>query len=109
MKNKKINSLKPDVVASREAVDTLEREVVFGMTRSYQFYRRMRDIVCPYNVEKNTHRSDFSIPRYNVLYRAIDAFYRRFDHLPDTSQNLRLPAIVLKAQLIDWINKNGID
>ena len=74
-------SLPPDVLEARRMAETMEREIIFGMMSSYRFYRDLRDIVCPWDQDRMQHRLDFSTPRYNTLYRAIDSFYRRFDRL----------------------------
>jgi hypothetical protein len=88
--------------------ETMEREIIFGMLSSYRFYRDLRDIVCPWDPDRMQHRLDFSTPRYNTLYRAIDSFYRRFDRLTAPSPTLRLPCRVLHNTLVDWANKNAV-
>jgi AAA domain len=100
--------LPPDVVAARGAFDTLERELIFGLSRSYKFYRSMRETICPYDQDKMLHRMDFTTSRYNILYRAIDAFFRRFDNVDNPPMNLAIPPLVLSAYMVDWANRNGI-
>ena len=100
--------LSPDVLEARRMAETMEREIIFGMLSSYRFYRDLRDIVCPWDQDRMQHRLDFSTPRYNTLYRAIDAFYRRFDRLTAPSPTLRLPCRVLHNTLVDWANKNAV-
>jgi len=97
-----------DVLEARRAPETLERELIFGMAKFYKFYRAMRDIVCPYDPANLSYRSDFSIDRYNVLYRAINAFYRRFDNNTETPENLGIPNHLLGVYVIDWANRNGV-
>ena len=97
-----------DVLEARRAPETLERELIFGMAKFYKFYRAMRDIVCPYDPTNLSYRSDFSIDRYNILYRAINAFYRRFDHKNDLPEDFGIPNHLLGVYVIDWANRNGI-
>jgi len=97
-----------DALEARRAPETLERELIFGMAKFYKFYRAMREIVCPYDPTNLSYRSDFSIDRYNVLYRAINAFYRRFDHKTETPENLGIPNHLLAGYVIDWANRNNV-
>jgi KaiC len=97
-----------DVLEARRSAETLERELVFGCMASYRFYRAARDIMCPWDPVKLTHRLDFSTGRYNTLYRAIDWFYRRFDNRTDLNPELCLPNSMLAAMIVDWGNRNAV-
>ncbi len=100
--------LTPDQAVVQSNCETLERELIFGMVRSCWFYRNARDLVCPYDAEKRKHRPDFTIDRYNTLYRALDGWYRRFDTWP-LPNDMVIPPNTLAAYIIDWGNKNQVD
>jgi len=97
----------PEVLESRRAKATIERELIFGCMSSFVFYRQIRDTICPWDPERSMHRQDFSVEKYNVLFRAIDSFYRRFDNKPIIT-TMYLPNRVLAATLVDWANKNSV-
>ena len=101
-------SLTPDVPNTRRDSETMERELIFGMAKSYFFYLEARDIVCPFDKVKACHRRDFTVTRYNELYRAIDAFYRRWDNLPAPTSDFQIPPNILAAYAIDRGNKGSI-
>lgn len=99
--------LSPDVQEARLVAETLERELIFGMVKSYGFYRSMRDIVCPHDPKTRLQRQDFLTDRYNILYRAVDAFYRRFDKAT-LLHDISIPNTTLAAYIIDWGNRSAI-
>ncbi|MDB6025147.1 MAG: hypothetical protein JWM68_1370 [Verrucomicrobiales bacterium] len=103
----KPQKLSPDAVTVSKDCETLERELIFGLSKSYRFYREIRDIVCPFDSQKRIHRYDFKIKRYNTLYQAIDSFWRRFDRNPP-GKDMFIPPHHLSAYIIDWVNKRQI-
>ena len=108
MHTKSSTPLSPDVIEARLVTENLERELVFGMMRSYAFYRDLRDTICVWDPTRYTHRGDFENDRYNTLYRAIDSFYRRFDNVTVEDTNFGLPNSVLSNTIVTWSNRNGI-
>jgi len=99
--------LSPDEVLVKDNSETMERELVFGLARSRNFYVQARETLCPYDAKKQKHRLDFTVDRYNTLYRAIDGWWRRFDHVPQT-QDLNIPPHLLSAYMADWCNHKQI-
>ena len=92
--------LTPDMVNTRRDSETMEREVIFGLTKSYRLYREVRELLCPFDKVRQCHRRDFTVDRYNELYRAIDSFYRRFDMFSPKGDFYISPHI-LSAYVID--------
>jgi hypothetical protein len=99
--------LSPDVLTVQQDCETLERELIFGTIKSYFFYKEMRDVVCPFDQRKGTYRPDFTVKKYNVLYRAVDSFWRRFDNRKP-EKDMGIPPHHLSAYVIDWGNKSQI-
>ncbi len=97
-----------EAVLVNAGAETLERELIFGMLKSCRFYRQARQIICPYDELKRTHRSDFTVLRYNLLYRAIDSWYRRWDGRDLPNGDMSLPPHLLSAYVIDWFNRNQL-
>jgi KaiC/GvpD/RAD55 family RecA-like ATPase/antitoxin component HigA of HigAB toxin-antitoxin module len=101
--------LTPDAAITRQNSETLERELIFGMFRHYRFYREMRDRICLYDPNTTLYKQDFSIARYNTLYQAIDAYWRRFDSAPGWDDiDVGIPIQKLAAYIIDWGNAKMI-
>ena len=98
----------PGVLEAQNASETLERELIFGMAKFYHFYRDMREMVCVYDPETISYRQDFSIPRYNIMFKALDQFYRRFDNRSDLPQTFGIPTVQLSAYIIDWANRSSV-
>lgn len=99
--------LSPDVTEARRHTENLERQIVFGAISSYQFYQSIKDIVAPWDPERRTHRMDFSIDRYNSLWRFIAAFYQRFAQ-SNLTKDVFIPAPVMANYVVDSANRNGI-
>jgi len=95
------------VVVSRRAFETIERQIIFGTVKSYRFWMSIRDMVAPWDPVKLTHRLDFSVERYNTLYRFISAFYQRFENRV-IEKDFGIPSLVLAAYVIDSCNRNHI-
>ena len=99
-------ALDPATIVSRRAVETLERELIFGAVRSYRFYQAIKDTVAPWDPEKLMHRLDFSVARYNSLWSFVAAFYRRFANTT-LVDDIRIPNHVLAAYVVDSHNRHG--
>ena len=98
----------PGVLEARNAALTVERELIFGMAKYYQFYRQMRDTICIYDPTTNSYRQDFSIAKYNSLFQELDIFYRRFDHKTDLKDEFGIPRPHLIAYIADRTNRGGL-
>jgi len=84
-------AVSPDVLEARRAKETLEHELIFGIAKFYKFYQAVREKICHYDAGTLTHRNDFSVDRYNIMYRALDAFCRRFASRSDLADDLGIP------------------
>ena len=100
--------LTPGVIESQQAPDLLECELIFGVARFYKFYLAVRDVICLYDPETQTFRQDFSVVRYNVLYRAVDAFYRHINSQTEVPDDLGISNSQLSGYLNRWASQHGI-
>ena len=100
--------LTPDIENTRRVPETMERELIFGMIKSYFFYLDAKKIVCPFDKAKGCHRRDFITDRYNYLFQAISAFYWRFEYQSAPTVDFCIPPAVLAPYVIDWGNRNRI-
>ena len=96
------------VLEAQNAADVIERELILGMVKFYHFYLSMREVLCPYDATTASYRSDFSIDRYNILYKALDQFYRRYDHKTDVLKSFGIPMSFLRLSLNSWIGKGNV-
>ena len=96
------------VLDAQNAADVLERELILSMAKFYHFYLSMREIICPYDATTASYRSDFSVDRYNILFKALDQFYRRYDHKTNVPEEFGIPLPQLQACLANWITRGSI-
>ena len=95
----------PGELALAQNPETFERELIFGMMRHYRFYIEMRDQICPRDAVMGVYRRDFITDRYNVLFQALDAYWRKFDNRPEWANvDLPAPEKQIEAYVVDWIN-----
>ncbi len=108
MKVPQPRNVPPGVLEAQNAAETIERELIFGMAKFYHFYRDLRETICPYDPQTTLYRSDFSVDHYNILYKALDIYYRRFDQKKDVPEDLGIPIAQLATHIADWIKKGSI-
>ena len=101
-------ALLPEEAANRITSETMERQLIFGIMRSYIFYTEVRDIVCPYDPVTVSYRPDFTVARYNILYKALDAYWRYYVSEPPVGDLTASPEGVL-AYIVDWTNNKELD
>lgn len=100
----------PGVMALERNPETLERELIFGMMRHYRFYIEMRDQICPRDAATGVYRRDFVTDRYNTLFQALDAYWRKFDSsLAWAAVDVPAPDKIIIAYIVDWINKKAVN
>jgi archaellum biogenesis ATPase FlaH len=99
--------LPPDASEVRKDHTGIEREIFFGAVASYNFYKLVRNNVCPYDAEKRTCRPDFSIERYNIAWAFIVAYWQRFENIT-LQRDLSIPTETLCAFVIDCANRSGL-
>ena len=83
--------------------ETYERSLMHCLIQSVRFYRSLRPMLCPYNDKTFTYRSDFSVPRYNHLFAALDACWRMYD-TQTFDADVFLPKETLENSLVDISN-----
>ena len=97
----------PEILEARKVAKSMERELVFGMLKFHSFYLKLRDSICPYEDHGLFRRQDFSCYHFNILFNAIDVFYRRFDGQVNVDQT-GIPRAQLEAILNDWKTKQSV-
>src|SRR5437667_9557337 len=88
--------LPPDIREVRQDSETMERELIFGMVKSYRFYREAREIICTRDPNTGFFRRDFTVHRYNELFQIVDHFWRAFERNPPAN-DMFIPPLQLAA------------
>ena len=107
-KPKNMTPESPDAKSARLKQETLEREIIFGVVKSRNFYLKIRESVCPWDAEKGFHRNDFSVTGYNTLFEIVAAHYHRFSLHEGISEDIRITHEELRNALVDQVNKKKI-
>ena len=85
----------------------IERWILLGVLRSGQFYRMVRNKLCPRQKDGRL-RQDFITPRYNNLYTVADRYWRLLDRA-SLAQDMDAPRHLLETLLQDDLELGVLD
>lgn len=84
---------------------TYERSLMIELVQKQSAFKATRGKICPWNDKLQSHRPDFSVPRYNTLYAAVYFYWTMIGNIPHPDPARRE---MLETFIIDWTNKNKI-
>lgn len=85
----------------------IERWILLGILRSGNFYRMVRNKLCPRQTDGRL-RQDFITPRYNALYKVADQYWRLLDRA-SLAQDMDAPRHLLETLLQDDLELGRLD
>ena len=97
----------PDISMVRQQPETLERLLVVAALKSINFFRLIRNLVCPWLPKQQCHRPDFDNRHYNQVWPIIESWWAKFDKVPLPAMDFGIQMAHLKNYLVDR-SKAGI-
>jgi hypothetical protein len=90
--------------ALRENPEMLERVIIRCALGSMEFYRAVKDRICPFDSVKGTHRMDFSVDLFNPLWKIISYHWLASHNNPGAEARWMDP-VWLEEYLVEQVSR----